>query len=116
MPRIESWLLFLDSLKARGSALYREMCRRDLEGIVAKWRHGRYETNGISKSWLKVKNPDYSQMAGRYELFDRRQPAHTIPRCRPDPCAAHVSDSAAPYSSPLCCTNRRTRFRMSSRI
>jgi hypothetical protein len=48
MPRISSRLLFLDSLKARDTALYREFCRRDLEGIVAKWRRGRDESDGIS--------------------------------------------------------------------
>ena len=29
-------------IDGRGVKLYREVCRRDLEGIVAKWRHGRY--------------------------------------------------------------------------
>jgi bifunctional non-homologous end joining protein LigD len=78
MPRVDSRLLFVDSLNTRGTALYREVCRRDLEDIVAKWRHGRYETDGISTSWLKIKNPNYSQMVGRHELFERRQPARRI--------------------------------------
>jgi ATP-dependent DNA ligase len=45
---------------------------RDLEGIVGKWRKGRYETDGVSTSWVKIKNPDYSQMVGRREVFERR--------------------------------------------
>ena len=47
-------------------------CARDLEGVVAKWAHGSYQTDGRSTSWLKVKNPDYSQIVDRDELFDRR--------------------------------------------
>src|SRR5437870_5095223 len=35
--------------------------------------HGRYETDGQSTSWLKVKNPTYSHMVGRRELFEARR-------------------------------------------
>ena len=49
-------------------------CRRDLEGIVAKWVHGTYQ-RGLPTSWLKIKNPHYSQMEGRHELFETRRPA-----------------------------------------
>jgi hypothetical protein len=73
MPRIDSRLLFVDSLKGRGTALYREVCRRDLEGIVGKWRHGPYRSDGISTSWVKIKIPEYSQAIGRRELFEQRQ-------------------------------------------
>jgi bifunctional non-homologous end joining protein LigD len=38
MPRIDSRLLYLDHVAGRGVDLYRQVCRRDLEGIVAKWR------------------------------------------------------------------------------
>jgi bifunctional non-homologous end joining protein LigD len=60
MPRRDSRLLYVDHLERRGSALSRAACERDLEGIVAKWRHGRYERDGVSTSWLKIKNPAYS--------------------------------------------------------
>jgi bifunctional non-homologous end joining protein LigD len=77
LPRIDSRLLYVDDLPQRGIALFNAACRRDLEGIVGKWRDGRYETDGVSTSWLKIKNPHYSQMAGRREVFeakrDRRQ-------------------------------------------
>jgi ATP-dependent DNA ligase len=53
--------------------LFKAACGRDVEGIVAKWAHGRYETDGVSTSWLKVKNPQYSQTVGRRELFEARQ-------------------------------------------
>jgi hypothetical protein len=42
------------------------------EGIVAKWARGIYHTDGTTTSWLKVKNPDYSQMAVRHEVFEER--------------------------------------------
>jgi hypothetical protein len=45
---------------------------RDLEGIVAKWAHGTYQTDGRSTSWLKIKNPEYTQIQGRTELFENR--------------------------------------------
>jgi hypothetical protein len=47
-----------------------------LEGIVEKWARGVYETDGRSTSWVTIKNPDYSQMEGRYELFETRAGMH----------------------------------------
>ena len=41
--------------------------------IVAKWSLGRYETDGVGTSWLKIKNPNYSQWEGRRELFEQRR-------------------------------------------
>jgi ATP-dependent DNA ligase len=62
-----------------GTRLYDLACERDLEGIVAKWARGTYQCDGRGTSWLKIKNPEYSQMKGRNELFaversERRQP------------------------------------------
>jgi bifunctional non-homologous end joining protein LigD len=37
MPRIASRLLYVDHLKARGTALFNAACERDAEGIVAKF-------------------------------------------------------------------------------
>jgi bifunctional non-homologous end joining protein LigD len=73
LPTIGSRLLYVDHFRTRGIDLFREACERDLEGIVAKWSQGRYETDGISTSWLKIKNPTYSQMSGRREVFDLRR-------------------------------------------
>jgi hypothetical protein len=49
------------------------MCAHDLEGIVAKRLADRYDPQ---VQWLKIKNPDYSQKAGRGDLFNgmRRRP------------------------------------------
>jgi bifunctional non-homologous end joining protein LigD len=69
MPRIESRVLYLDGIAKRGMDLYRVACERDLEGIVAKWASGAYQCDGRGTSWLKIKNPEYSQMEGRHELF-----------------------------------------------
>jgi len=82
MPRIDSRLLYVDHVEERGVELFRQACRRDLEGIVAKWRRGPYHSDGVQTSWFKVKNPDYSQMDGRRELFERRREprTHHLPR------------------------------------
>jgi bifunctional non-homologous end joining protein LigD len=73
MPRIDSRLLYVDDLPRRGTALFNAARDRDLEGIVGKWRDGRYERDGVSTSWLKMKNPQYSQMVGRRQLFETRR-------------------------------------------
>ena len=72
MPMIECRLLYLDHLAERGRDLFRVACERDLEGIVAKCARGPYHTDGRSTSWLKIKNPRYTQMRDRHELFSAR--------------------------------------------
>ena len=42
------------------------------KAVVGNWAQGTYQTDGRRTSWLKVKNPDYSQMRDRHELFDAR--------------------------------------------
>jgi bifunctional non-homologous end joining protein LigD len=71
VPRSESRLLYLSPIDTRGSDLFREVCRRDLEGIVAKWKHGAC-LSGDQTSWVKIKNPAYSQGIGRWEHFQRK--------------------------------------------
>ena len=51
----------------RGVDLFREICQRNLEGVVAKRKTGTYST--IS-GWLKIKNPNYTQSEQRHELFE----------------------------------------------
>ncbi len=63
----------LDHIPQHGRDLYRATCDRDLEGIVAKWAAGTYQTDGRRTSWLKVKNPECSQMIRRRMLFDARR-------------------------------------------
>ncbi len=42
--------LFLDCIAERGRDLFRVACERDLEGIVAKWTHGRSGPDGRFRS------------------------------------------------------------------
>src|SRR5690349_13622505 len=73
MPAIDSRLLYVDHIAERGVALFSAACERDTEGIVGKWAQGRYTSDGVSTSWVKVKNPSYSQMAGRRKVFEARR-------------------------------------------
>ena len=72
MPKVQlkSRILYVDHVIGRGRALFRAVCNNDVEGIVAKWRWGTYQA-GHRTSWIKIKNPAYSQMEGRHELFER---------------------------------------------
>jgi bifunctional non-homologous end joining protein LigD len=45
--------------------------RRRPRGIVAKWKAAPYRPDAPLSSWLKAKNPDYSQARDRGELFER---------------------------------------------
>jgi bifunctional non-homologous end joining protein LigD len=86
MPIVESRVLFLDHIERRGCDLFRVACERDLEGIVAKWSQGTYRTDGRATSWLKIKNPTYTQMRDRHELFAARHVGEARGRApqRPD--------------------------------
>jgi ATP-dependent DNA ligase len=87
MPAADCRLLFLDYIAERGRDLFRLACERDIEGIVAKWAHGSYQSDGRATSWLKVKNAHYSQMVGRRELFDARRGISSprrLPAIRPE--------------------------------
>jgi hypothetical protein len=42
---------------------FRLTCERDLEGIAAKLKHGRY-----GEGWFKIRSPKYSQREGRWRL------------------------------------------------
>ena len=75
MPTVECRLLFLDSIAEHGCDLFNAACQRDLEGIVAKWAHGTYQTDGRETSWLKIKNSTYTQLRDRHELFELRRPS-----------------------------------------
>ena len=63
-------IVYAQHLETRGIAFFEEICQRDLEGIVAKRKRSVYKNNGTG--WLKIKNPKYSQAAGRHDLFERK--------------------------------------------
>ena len=63
-------MLYADFVEEGGLALFRAACERDLEGIVAKQKDAPYSE---SVRWVKIKNPRYSEAAGRQEQFQRRR-------------------------------------------
>jgi hypothetical protein len=69
VPAPRAWVLYVDHLPVHGAELYRLVCERDLEGIVAKHKDA---PHGLEHSWLKINNPNYSQAEGRLELFASR--------------------------------------------
>jgi bifunctional non-homologous end joining protein LigD len=67
VPEQPSVLLYADHVERNGIEFFRLTCEQDLEGIVAKLKHGQY-----GEKWFKIRNPGYSQREGRRELFERR--------------------------------------------
>jgi ATP-dependent DNA ligase len=49
-------LLFAEQIQGSGIELFKAICARDLEGIVAKHRLGPYDATPVT--WFKVLNPD----------------------------------------------------------
>ena len=80
MPRIESRLRYVDHAHETGVRFFELACERDLEGILGKFGRGVYQTNATATSWVKVKNPSYSQAEGRAELFEQRRSPEPRPR------------------------------------
>ena len=66
-------VLYADHVAESGVELFRVVCEQDLEGIVSKRRDGLYTPEATT--WVKIKNPRYSQAEGRRELFERRRAA-----------------------------------------
>ena len=60
-------ILYAYCVEAKGIDFFREVCRRDLEGMVAKRRDGAYR---VRSTWVKIKNPNYTQAERRREMFD----------------------------------------------
>jgi hypothetical protein len=56
-------IIYAQHVEREGKLLFEEVCNNDLEGIVAKRKHGIYKSGSIG--WLKIKNPKYSQAEGR---------------------------------------------------
>lgn len=65
-------LRLLGHVPGRSREPFRLACDHDTESIVAKWARGTYHTDDRTTSWLKIKNPSYSQLAGRHEFFEGR--------------------------------------------
>jgi len=68
IPRSPTRLRFVEHVRRRGVDLFAEVCRLDVEGIVAKKAAASCGEDG---TWLKIKNTGYSQMRDRWERFGR---------------------------------------------
>jgi ATP-dependent DNA ligase len=56
-----------------GTDLFRIICERDMEGVVAKQVSARYTPEATT--WVKIKDRAYCQAIGREGFFDRRRAA-----------------------------------------
>ena len=72
IPRGSDCILRADHVLERGVDLFRLACERDLEGVVAKLGQAPYQELHGRPTWLKIRNPKYTQNAGRGEQFQRR--------------------------------------------
>ena len=71
ISRRSAFALYADAIDGRGRDLSAAVRARDLEGIVAKWKVAPYRPDVAPSSWIKIKNPEYSQARDRAELFER---------------------------------------------
>ena len=71
LPSRSAHVLYVDHTMGDGRWLYQCACEMDLEGIVAKHKASPYSNRLSRSSWIKIKNPEYSQKEGRHEWFDR---------------------------------------------
>ena len=68
IPAKDSYLLYVDHTED-GHGLYGLVCQQDLEGVIMKPKESTYASN----RWLKIRNPDYSQMSKRHELLNGKR-------------------------------------------
>jgi bifunctional non-homologous end joining protein LigD len=68
LPRKSSYIGYVSFIgHTRAKRLFDLVKMKDLEGIVAKKKDGKYKSR--STIWYKVINPTYSQKVGRQEFF-----------------------------------------------
>jgi bifunctional non-homologous end joining protein LigD len=72
-------ICYADHVEGLGTALFGRACELDLEGIVAKRKFAPHESEREKSSWFKIRNPHYSQWAGREELFERERHEEPTP-------------------------------------
>ena len=74
-----SRIKYADHFDGLGSCFFQRVCALDLEGVVAKYKNGRYESEIERSTWFKIRNKNYSQMTGRAELFERDRHKEPVP-------------------------------------
>jgi ATP-dependent DNA ligase len=52
--------------------MFELVCEANLEGVVAKWKRGRYMADDRT-SWVKIISPRYTQIVGRDKMFEKRR-------------------------------------------
>ena len=82
---------YVEHIEGRGVPLFELVRALDVEGIVAKLRHGPYVSTREASGWFKIKNRQYSQMRGREELFERQR--HREPVAGWHACALACQDA-----------------------
>ncbi len=70
IPPQPSPVLYVQHITKNGVALFEAACANDLEGVVAKLATGAYTLEATT--WVKIKNPMYSQAEGRADFFEGR--------------------------------------------
>jgi ATP-dependent DNA ligase len=70
--------IYVDHIEAKGTGLYSRICELDLEAIVAKHKDSPYLSETTISTWYKIRNPQYSQMIGRHELFERERHSEPV--------------------------------------
>ena len=66
-------LLYAQHIDGEGKQFFREICARDLEGVVAKRKMGMYRED--RPDWVKIKNRKYTQAEGRHETLTAKRTA-----------------------------------------
>jgi bifunctional non-homologous end joining protein LigD len=64
IPSVPTRLLYVDHINGRGRDFFDVVRAHDLEGA-----NGRYHSDSTSTNWIKIKNPRYTHMTARDELF-----------------------------------------------
>src|SRR5437867_2281546 len=67
------------SFSGLAAALLGRTCKLQLEGIVAKHNYAPYVSMREQSTWFKIRNPRYSQWAGREKLFERDRNREPVP-------------------------------------
>ena len=62
-------LRYLGHIDGVGSEFFRLCCKMDLEGVVAKLKTAPYVHAREASTWVKIKNPHYTQPEGRREIL-----------------------------------------------
>jgi hypothetical protein len=71
-------LRYVEHVEGTGTALFRRVCKLDLEGIVTKHKFTPYVTDRENSTWFKILNREYSQKEGREELFERERHSEPV--------------------------------------